>query len=206
MKAIIMMYVYYDSSGDIKSITPIRDEQFEKQDYQVTTFSIDEVEDFLTSKKNPSDYFIQYRRKNGVDIFKLLPKYILVNYTRSINNYLTEITFQNKEANVIHIRNKIDQKILIIAIDPILKLKEIDGTDEEQQEIINFKATPKITLYFTAKNDPSFLIKTITVEPMTLCKYDIKISYDEDLTNASLFTKKYFSNYSYEITTGKKYL
>ena len=204
MKKIIMMFVYYDERGDIRAICPAPDGQFENQGCKYVTVPFPEVEDFLTSAKNPFNYHIETKRKNGVDIVKLLPKQVRqVSYLRSINNYLSEINYQNEEANAIIIENNVEDKILKIWIDPFLKIQVDDEECEDQEKLINFRSLPKINFYFTTKNDPSFLIKTISLEPKKLFSNSfIEISYVENLNEASLFTKKYFEYYSYIVKKG----
>lgn len=199
MKKIVMMYVYYDSLGDIKSIAPVQDMQFENQGYKYATFPFEDVEPFLTSRLNPFNFYVDYKRKNGVDIYKISSKQVIVSYVRHIDNYLSELVEQTEEPNAIYIENNIDEKILTFYIDADLRIKENNGNDAEQDKISSFKRSSKVNFYFTSKNDPSFLIKTITLIPKDLFHNEnIKVSYEENLEYASLFTKKFFSYYSYK--------
>ena len=52
------MYVYFDNSGNIKAITPIK-EAYNETYFSMAMLPLSEVEGFLSGKKNPSDFLIE---------------------------------------------------------------------------------------------------------------------------------------------------
>lgn len=58
----------------------------------------------------------------------------------------------------------------------------------------------ELAFYFTAKNDPTFLVSQITVFAKDLVTAkDIWIELDTDLDDTSLYTKKVFPEYEYKV-------
>ena len=206
MTALVMMYVYYDSDNEIRAISPIKEQQYINEGCKRIAFPLSEVEDFITAKKNPYNYFIEHRRRDGIDTYKIVAKVVNTTYVRSIDNYLTQIKFQNKEINAIRIENNVKEKKLYFYISEGLKNKingayyqENDDVDDDEYDKLDaFKLMRSIGFYFTYKDDPTFLIKTVNIVPMELIKESCLVfSYEEDLRNVSVYTKKIFTYYSY---------
>lgn len=202
MKSVVMMHLYYDKENDIKAISPLKEQQFEDQGCKCINVPLDEVEDFLTAKKNPYNYYIEHRRRDGIDTYRIAAKVVNITYIRSIDNYLTQVVYQNKEINAIRIENNTKEKKLHFYMSEGLK-NQIDGVgfsdDEDEFERLSaFKSLVQLGFYFTTKDDPSFLIKSIYVKPAELLREKcVVVKYEEDLRNLSLYTKKLFAYYSY---------
>ena len=206
MAELIMMYVYFDAVNDIKAISPLLEPQYKALGCTHALFPLAEVEDFLTAKKNPFNFFIESRRRHGQDIYKISPKIVETNYIRSIDNYLTQIVYQNKEVNAIRIENNIPNKKLYFHMSEglVSKLNDVNLEDEEEYSKLSiFRSMEYVAFYFTTKDDPSFLIRSILIQPDALINSEsLEVSYTEDLSNVSVYTKKIFSHYSYRELKG----
>lgn len=201
MNTLIMMYLYFDINGDIKSISPVPSTD-PNEPFDVATFPLPEVEQFLTAKKNPFDYLVKTTKRPGSIEHKIVRKKILeINYVRTLDNFLTEIETMDKSRNaIISIENLIDEKQIKISMGPMLKILQLDGTDSEQEAMTSFVNTPYVYLFFTKKHDPYFLKHTITFSPKILYeKGSISIKYTIDLNDVSVFTRKLIDGYNYSV-------
>ncbi len=199
MNALIMMYVYFDKSGEIKSISPDPNPAFEDS-YNVVTVPLKDVESFMLGKKNPFDYFVKSVIRLGTTSCKITRKQALeTSYLRSVDSFLTELPAfdRSSEANIL-IENFVNNKKLKISLNPVIKGLLEDGTDIEIEKLTTLIDTPLIYLFFTRKKDPYFLIKTISISPKDLFdKLIIHLDYTDDLSNVSVFTKKIIDGYGY---------
>jgi len=200
MKSLILMYVYFDANGDIKAITPNLDEYFAST-CSFATFPVDEVTGFLTAQKNPYDYLIKTIKKAGNVTYRIARKESKINYTRTLDNYLTKVEMAGKdEESIVLITNNPKDRVIGIQIHKAFKNFLIDGTEEEQAEAETFFNRQSITLYFTKKNDPYHWLQTITFSPRNA--YDnpkLYFNYETDLSDASVYTKKIVNSYAYRI-------
>jgi hypothetical protein len=110
MESLVMMYVYYDTQGNIKSITPAPDKQF-NEEFQTATIPLPEVEIFLTGKRNPFDFVVKKVNKGIASEFKIIRKDNNISITRSLDNYLTVIDTDNKAPVIDIIVIPADKKI-----------------------------------------------------------------------------------------------
>lgn len=199
MNTLIMMYVYFDQAGEIKSICPDINSSFADTSKYITT-PLTEVEGFLIGKKNPFDYFLKPTIRLGVTSYKITRKQVInINYLRSKDAFLTEIPklLRSSGADII-IENFIDTKKLKISINPEINELIKDGTDQEIEQLTALVNTPEIHLFFTRKNDPYFLIDTISISPKELFANTIlHVEYSSDLSNTSVFTKRLINGYGY---------
>ena len=193
------MNVYFDKEKDIKSISPVKEPQFEAEGYSCAQFDIADVDDFLTAKKNPFHFFVSHKQKNGVDAYKILPKEVEVNYIRSIDNYLSEVKYQPKMKNAIEITNNTIRREITVKINSGVIRAMTNDESEDYTKYEMFRATPRMVFHFTSKDDPSFLVKSVSIVPKQLLDEQyLTIPYAEDLRNRSVFTKKFFNDYSYQ--------
>lgn len=199
MNILVMMYVVFDKNGDIKSIGPTLPSEVEH--YTTATFPLREVEEFLTGKKNPFDYYVKVT-KNPIT-YKITRKAVsVVNYVRTLDHFLTEVPRLPKSSNAsILIEAFIEDRKIKVSIGPSLRIMCDDPETDEQEEIVNtFKSTPNIQLFFTNKGDPYHLLYTYNVLPkMLLNDGEMLEDCNVDLSNSSVYTKKIIDGYSYVI-------
>jgi len=196
MSVLEMMYVYFDTAGEIKSISPELTELPEGQ--FVTTTLLSEVKDFLLGKKNISEYYIK-NLGNGKH-FALTKKVSqIVSQVRTLDNFLSEIhTMPRSKDAFVLIENFIIEKKIRISLGTIVKLLFDVGTDEDQEMINSFISQTQSCLFFTKKGDPYSLLHSIIFSPKELFSRDvIEFSHDIDLSDASVYTKRLLDRYSY---------
>lgn len=197
MTSLIMMYLYYDKAGDIKSITPAPDAAFENE-FSSATFLLSEVEGFLTGVMNPFDYQVKKSITLAGDVFKLIKKITVVNHTRTLDNYLTKIEERRPIGALLKIVNDPDKKILSIEITKEFKAM-MASTDEDEEEIVSdFVLSGPSTVYITPRNNPYVLLFQFTFLPNVLFEREkLYFPYVEVYTNTSAYTKKLLDGYSY---------
>lgn len=199
MTTLITMCVYFDLLGEIKSISPTPNPALSGS-HSIINVPLHDVEDFLIGIKNPFDYCIKLTNRTGAKSYKIVRKEKLdVNCLRSADSFLTEIPTlaKSSEPNIL-IENSVDTKKLTISINSAIRDLLTDGTDDEMEKIISLINTPFMHLFFTRKNDPYYLLKSVTISPKDLFdKGTLHLDYTEDLVNVSLFTKKLVDRYSY---------
>lgn len=177
-------YVLYDNMYDIKVITPsIIDNTSE---YSIANISLSEVNDFLIGRKNPSDY--QIRKVN--DKFLIQKKEVNIIYTRSVDNYLTEINNIVTEDVYISIINQVSKKCFIVEA---LNVNNID----------DFIRIGKLSIHITKKHDPHFLLTSLNFSTEELFfKKKLYFEYNNEYKNVSAYTKKVIGGYSYKENYG----
>ncbi len=194
------MYLYYDKSGNIKSISP--DPQDLSDEYTSVMFPLKEVEDFLLGKKNPFDFYIKPTKRVIGNEYKITRKHIVeANLAKTLDNYLTEVPTlpRSSDANIL-IQNFVDKKEIHVSLSVVLKVLRNEGNDEQQESVAAFFNAPVSSLFVTAKGNPYHLLHTITFSPNTLFEQEILVfKYNTDLSSSSVFTKKLISGYSYTI-------
>lgn len=191
MTQLVMMYVYFDSDGNIKSIAPDPD-AFSSASYGTAMFPLSEVEPFLTAKKSTFDYYISVVKKLLSVEYKLVRKVTpAIAQLRLLDSFLVELKHITDEP-VIAIENYVSAKQIKISLSP--DAKEVD----ENNVLDDFAKMPTSYLFFTKKNDPYFLVHTITFSPNELVNTgSITIPYENNLAGLSVFTKKIINDYSY---------
>jgi hypothetical protein len=191
MTRLVMMYVYFDSDGNIKSISPDPD-AFSSANYTTAMFPLTEVEPFLTAKKSTFDYYINVVKKLRGPEYKLVRKVApKIAQLRLLDSFLSELRYSADEP-VIAIENYVSSKQIKITLSP--DAKEVD----ENNVLEDFAKIPTSFLFFTRKNDPYFLVHTVTFSPgQLITDGTITIPYDTNLAGLSVFTKKIINDYSY---------
>jgi hypothetical protein len=199
MSTLIMMYVYFDTAGEIKSIASDPSTAF-SDTYSLITTPLDEVDSFLTGRKNPFDYYVKTVSRLGIVSYKITRKAVIgTNTLRSVDTFLTELLAYNRGSDAnIFVENFVESKTLKISVNPDIKTLLECGSDVEIEKLTSLVNTPLLYLFFTKKNDPHFLLKTISVSPKELFNCSaVHINYAEDLSDASVFTKKLIDGYGY---------
>ena len=192
-----MMYVYFDGSGEIKSISPDPSAAISAT-YRAIMVPVSDVEGFLLGKKNPFNYFIKGIERLGTTTYTITRKEP-PNAFRNVDNFLTEIgsVARSDDANIL-IENYINDKVLKISINTVIKDLLVEGTDAEINRLSILLDAPAIYLFFTKKKDPYYLIDTVSVSPKAIFDTDIlHIDYTANLSNVSVFTKKLLNGYAY---------
>jgi hypothetical protein len=189
------MHVYFDSVGDIKSISP--DELSDCDDFSVTMLPLHEVMDFLTGKKSTQNFFVKIVKKLNEVTYSIKVKDSgIQGYKRTSSQYLTE-GVKNIDPIVI-IDNDTIRKIISI------KIATIDTNAADIELVTQFLQSASSLLFFTKKNDPHFLVHTIAFSPTELHKTKIlTISYTANLDDVSMYTQQLVNRYSY-ISRGKE--
>jgi hypothetical protein len=198
---LILMYVYYDKNGDIKAITPTEDGGFCKN-YNHILLPLAEVEPFIQGKKSTFEYMIKRTRKLEADSAKLVKKFLNVNLTRSMDNYLTKVSTESELDPIVKIIAKTSHKTIIVQLNSSYKEMYESGTNEEKEKIEEFINSGLSSVYITEKNNPYNLLTTVSFAPKELFdKLRIVFKYNEDLdiSSSSAYTKRLVSSYRYEI-------
>jgi hypothetical protein len=193
------MYVYFDSQGNIKAISPDAD-SLSSSLYGSAMFPLVDVEPFLTAKMNTFDFYVKSTETFNKIEYKIVRKQqIKISNVRAADTYLTEITSNRVQKDtIILIENFISLKQLKITITPELRILKEEGSAEAQESIVNFINTAVATLFFTKKQDPYFLIQSFLFSPKTLFdEGSLTINYEKDLKNLSVFTRRIINRYTY---------
>lgn len=189
-------HVYFDQQHNIKCITPVQDAELEKK-FNSTIFPFKEVKDFITDVKSLKCYTL-VKKKGKQTEYEFKPKILEVNYIRNVDAFLNEVVFNNKEQVHILITNNLKDKTLNFKLDSTLRREFLNGFSYIDEENINVNGQKNINIYFTTKDNPQFLLKTISIGLQKLIANEsYSISYKSNLDNVSVFTKKIFDNYSY---------
>lgn len=200
MAVLEMMYVCFDANGDIKTISP--ETVIVSESYSVRTFPLSEVEDFLTGKKNPFDYYVKISKSIAGKAYKITRKQVLeVNYVRTLDNFLTEVKTLPKSADAfVLIENLVKEKKIKISLNKIVKVLHEEGSDADQETVSSFINHSSTSLFFTRKGDPYFLLHTLIFSPRELFdKSELYWDYTVDLSSSSVYTKKLLDGYSYKV-------
>jgi len=201
MASLILMYVFYDVNGDIKAITPALDENFSAH-FSVATFPLPLVEKFLTGVSNTFDYKVKKVEKSSGITYVLLKKLVTINYTRSLDSYLTKVeTTDTKEQyfSGIIITNNTENKVFSVRLSTDIKDMYKNGTEEEQERVSDFLNKGPSTVYITKRNNPYHLLFSFVLAPRALFDTErLYFNYTGSYTNVSAYTKKLVGGYEYK--------
>lgn len=192
------MYVFFDSNGDIKAITPSLDDGFNNT-HSVATFPLEDVEMFLTAQKNTFDYHIKKIDKITGSTYKLTKKQSTISYTRTLDSYLTKIENTTPKGNIITVVN--NTKDRVISIELLKEFKEIykNGSEDEQESVSDFLKKGTSILYLTKKNNPYWLLFSFSFIPQDLFEKEILyFNYENNYNDTSVYTKKLINSYGYK--------
>lgn len=193
------MYVYFDKNGDIKAITPNATEMYSGI-YKHIMLPLEQVEDFITGKKNTFDYVIRAIKLLGAETFKLTRKHSNITIARSLDVYLTEVKTKSVSEPIIKIVTNISQKLITVTLNQAFKDLYTEGTSEDIGKIDDFFNTGPSAIYITEKNNPYNLYTKINFTPRTLFdSLNISVPTPDhvDLRNSSAYTKRLVESYCY---------
>lgn len=208
MTSLVLMYVFYDKNGDIKAITPTLDEFF-SNNFSSATFPLSEVEMFLTAQRNTFDYKVKQTDRISGTVFTLIKKQSNVNYTRTLDSYLTKVEDAKRFEDILTITNITDDNVISVEINKDFKELYIKNecTEEQQESIATFFTSGPSVVYLTKKNNPYHLLFSFTFTPIDLIRVDkLYFNYTGDYTDTSVYTKKLIIGYGYKETNKKKQL
>lgn len=191
------MHVYFTDKGDIKSITPVVDNTL--NEYKSVEFELSRVQDFLVGKKNIHRYAVVDDKETSS--FKIVSKETEQDQISTLNTYLSEVTYEYYHDYDILIEHNTIEKHLFVTMsgtaDPV-------RAREQKNLISNFR---KLTFYFTLFGDPNMLLCSFDVPVQDLIDGKVYVNLeeyeDDELNNATLFTKKILGKYHYRKITYK---
>ena len=189
-----LFYVYFNDNNGIVCLSPEEDTSLEH--FQYTKMPLSEVEDFIIGTKNPTQHVVEQDSKDPTK-YSIVPKVVEINYLRRLDRFLSEVTQENEESPHLIIENNIGERCLKFTLDNEIRMRLSEqGTVAPENITINGVGT--LDFHFTVKSDPSFLIETITIPTNLLVGHpSYYVNYTQDLSFASLFTRKVFKNYTY---------
>lgn len=192
-----MMFVHFDDTGEMLSIGPQFNNDFEQHRYAV--FPLEEVMPFLSGDRSMHYYAIKRLEGNK---HKIVEKKQEIDNIRVIDRFLTEVKHDTKNPDLLIVHN-VSTSNITVSIDPEIRKHILKTNDTINTSNVTVNGVPFIHLYFTVKGDPSFLVYTIDIptnallnEESFVYNYDPK---DVNITDCSLYTKKIFDRYRYEI-------
>lgn len=196
-----MFFVYFNNAGNIVCMSPVADDSL--TNFQFTMLPLSEVQPFIEGTKNPAQFLLE-QDKDDPTKYTVVSKVIEINYLRRLDRFLIELEPSNDWDGHLIIHNNISEKCITFSLSSELRMKLSEqGTIAPENITIN--GIPELDFHFTCKNDPSFLIETIVVPTNNLVGYEhIYVNYENDLSKASVFTRKIFNKYSYIITNNEK--
>lgn len=199
MTPLVLMYVFFDRNGEIKAITPLMDDSL-SINFESITCPLAEVEMFLTSEKNPYEYYIKKTERGDGVIYKLTKKVSEIKYTRTLDSYLTKVKDATHH-DIITITNNTLEKIISIEINKDFKIAHIHqyGSKEQQEDTTKFFNNDVSTVYVTKHNNPYHLLFSFTFTPKDLLESDIlRFKYKDVYNDTSVYTKELISGYGYK--------
>lgn len=191
-------YVFYDKNGNIKIIASSLDD-VKNDEYSAIKLPLSEVEPFLQGKKNSFDYVIRKVKSSGNEKFVLIKRVSNVIYTRTLDNYLTEISNKKNNTTAITIVNQPRRNSFLVEFTSVFR-SMLDSDIEEERDIIdNILRTPKTSIYITKKHNPYYLLMTITFSPKELFTTGkMYFKYEGKIENTSAYTKRIVDEYYYK--------
>lgn len=206
MTSLVLIYVYYDKTGDIKAITPVPDDNLSSE-FEYTMLALAEVEGFLRGQKNSFDYRIKKIYTAAGDAkHALVKKHLDVAVTRSLDSYLTQVSEIEASNSVIQIITNPNTCKITLLLNKDYKALQETGTIEEREGLLDFAESGPSTVYITRKNNPYHLLYTLSFVPkLLLDETRMEFKYPEtiDLRNSSAYTKRLVSNYVYAVRKGR---
>lgn len=191
-----MMFVHFDDNGEMLSIGPVFNNDFESHNYAV--FPLEKVMPFLSGNIAMHYYRVIKTKDNKHNI---VPKEQEVDNIKILDRFLVEVK-QTKNPDVLIVHNKSTCNITV-TLDSGIRKQILKTDDTINTQNITVNGVPYIHLFFTMKGDPSYLVHTIDV-PTNVLINEESFVYNYDPANfkvdgCSLYTKKIFDRYRYEI-------
>lgn len=187
-------YVYYNNRNCVTGISPINDEFLSKK-FKHTKVPYSEVKPFITGEKRQAEAIV-VPVEGSVTKFYVTMKTTELGFIHDVNVGLTKIDKEIIKEYDIQIKNFLKKEAI-----------EINFSNQAKRKIKNTEglSIPRnISFHFTTKDDPSFVLFSFEIDIFEMLKHKIIIKYKlQNIDQLSLFTKKYFDNYSYK-DIGKK--
>ncbi|MFI5405220.1 MAG: hypothetical protein ACHQ1D_01770 [Nitrososphaerales archaeon] len=189
-----MTCVFFDKDGEIRGMAPT-EHDLQDETLSVAIFDFAEVEPFFTRKKNTFDYTVKKKDEKFILEKKIV---VSISYTRTLDNYLTEIENVKPKTTIITITNNKTDKVFIIEFSRAFKLLYNDGTDEDKKVIEDILRSNATTVYITKKHNPYHFLFKIIFLPGELFRQDrLYFNYKGTIENASAYTRRIISGYGY---------
>ena len=178
-------YLYFDDNGQILSVSGGKDATSTSR-YAV--FPEEEVIGFMNGNLSPANYQIIENRKTGkVKIEEKITNEIVIQTLDSKLYKIPALTNDNYDVKIIQdnlsLQFKLNEK----------KRQELLGNATD----VTVNGATTLEFFVTAKDDPHFLKKYITINIADFIKQDINFEYKKDL-EASIYTKRVFEDYTYD--------
>lgn len=200
MTSLVLMYVFFDKNGDIKAITPSLDDSLSTS-FSAATFPLAEVEVFLTAERNTFDYYVKKTDKLSGTTYKLIKKKSDINYTRTLDSYLTKVEDAKRNESILVITNDVVNKVMSVEIDKEFKTAYVNqrGSEEQQESMDDFFNKGPSIVYLTKRNNPYHLLFSFSFTPRDLLSAEkLYFNYTGDYNEASVYTKKLITGYGYK--------
>ena len=179
-------YVYFDDTGQILSISGRKDTTSQ---HRFTTFPREEVIEFMEGIKSMANYYISENRKTGkVRIQEKITNEITVQTLDTKLYKIEPLTKDNFDVKIIHKNDSLQFKLNAKKREDLLG----DASD------VTVNGATTLDFFITAKNDPHFLKKHISINIAEFIKQDLDIEYKQDL-DISIYTKRVYEDYCYEV-------
>jgi len=179
-------YVYFDDTGQILSISGRKDTTSQ---HRFSTFPREEVIDFMEGIKSMANYYISENRKTGkVRIQEKITNEIIVQTLDDKLYKIEPLTKDNFDIKIIHKNGSLHFKL------NTEKGKNLLGDAFD----ITINGATTLEFFITAKNDPHFLKKEISIAIISLIKQDITVDCTGQLGEFSIYTKRVYEDYTYE--------
>lgn len=179
-------YVYFDQEGNIKAISNNIDEAGNYIEVE-----LDDVMDFITGKKTTFRYLVAYDTLTKRHLIKPKEENFAVHY--SVDREFHKLSKSSYEKNDINVIRKAKSNIWNFSLHPELRKYLTSQVAVEDKNLL---------FYFTIKNNPQALIHTLSINLKHLIEEEIlEIKIDEIKIHQeiSVFTKKKFETYNYEV-------
>jgi hypothetical protein len=197
MTPLINMYVFFDEKGNIKAITPSLND-FSDESCSVTTFPLAQVEGFLTGKVSTSSYEVKKIKSFTGEKFILNKIVTDIIYTRTLDNYLTEISDEISSDTTILVTNYKSVKTIILKLTTEFRTLYKNKSYEDEDIIDDILKHGSASIHFTEKHNPYYHFFSITFSPKTLFeKGHLEFKYTNKVENASAYAKRIINGYSY---------
>jgi len=181
------LYVYFNDSNQIVSVSGNKDVTSPNR---YAAFPEDEVAGFILGTMNMTEYVVRENRQTGkVVIEKKITQEISV---RTVDNTLYEIPKSNNQFQI-KVLNSLSNNTLTFILDSGLRNSLTQAGDS-----ITINGVNTLHFFFTELNDPHFLKKHVSFSVEEFLSKDVEVVYTENLTNASVYTRRIYDDYIYE--------
>ena len=200
IESLVLMYVFFDDRGDIKAIMPTPDNAHTSI-FEVATFPLDDVKKFLTLEENTFNYYVKKIQRPTGNKYIISTKKSMINYTRTLDSYLTEVEENVSDPVLLLTHDKIKCQITI-ELDPVFKKTyqtSIKDGDDMPETVTNFFSAGPSTVYVTKKGSPYCMLSSFVFTPAALLDNEtLHFPCDDAYNSISFYTKKLINGYKYQ--------